>query len=62
MTPFRPCSHCYDWKPGDRVTYDANPGVIEVVRNDMSPHQAHVLWDNGQRSLVWQSDLMAEGE
>lgn len=51
-------------KIGDRVLYDDNPGeVLDVYTlGNIRRKMAQVLWDNGNVTAEWQSDLMVEGE
>ena len=46
------------FEPGDRVLYDENPGTI-VEATPSQPAGFLVQWDNGHKSKVWASDLLA---
>ena len=46
------------FEPGDRVLYDENPGTI-IEATPSQPAGFLVQWDNGHKSKVWASDLLA---
>lgn len=48
------------WKNGDRVAYDDDLGTVmhEVPSTRLNSEDYWILWDNGEVSKVWGSDLI----